>query len=287
MSEQSSVISHQNSERPARPLLRYFGGKWMLADWIISNFPKHRVYVEGWGGAGSVLLNKPRCYAEVYNDKDGEVVNLFRVVRDRGPELVRLLEATPFAREEYALAFEPTADLLESARRLVIRSYMGFGSNSICRNLRSGFRSNSNRSGTTPAHDWANFPKALPAIIERLRGVVIENRDAAEVMLRHDSPECLHYCDPPYVHETRSGHVRDHGYTHEMTDADHRAMAVVLKELRGAVIVSGYPCALYDEELFPDWVRLERQALADGALKRTEVLWMRNVKREHTLPGFH
>ncbi len=258
-------------ETPTRPLVRYHGGKWILAPWIIEHFPAHRCYVEPFGGGGSVLLRKPRSYAEVYNDLDGEMVNLFRVVRDSGENLRRLLELTPFSRVDFRESYEASSDPLEQARRTVVRSFMGFGSNS--HNKNTGFRSNSNRSGTTPAHDWRNYPGALGAIIERLRGVVIENRDAVEVMRTHDAETTLHYVDPPYVAATRD---KGGDYRHEMTDEQHRALAAALSELKGAVIVSGYPSPLYDE-LFAGWQRVERRALADGAAERTEVLWLRNV----------
>lgn len=259
---------------PSRPILRYHGGKWKLAPWIISHFPPHRVYTESYGGGGSVLLRKARSYGEVYNDLDGEIVNLFRVVRDRGAELKVLLELTPFARDEYAQAFEIIDDPMEQARRTVIRSFMGFGSNALLRSIRSGFRANSNRSGTTPAHDWANYPSCLEALIGRLRGLVVEHRDALDVMAQHDGPDTLHYCDPPYVHVTRTTAAHGaHGYTHEMTDEQHRAFAVFVRGLRGMVIVSGYACPLYDE-LLGDWQQFRKEAHADGARDRVEVLWL-------------
>ena len=80
------------SEGEVRPMVRWHGGKWVLAPWIISHFPPHQIYTEAFGGAASVLLKKPRCYAEIYNDLDGEIVNLFRVARERGKDLVALLE---------------------------------------------------------------------------------------------------------------------------------------------------------------------------------------------------
>lgn len=252
----------------SRPILRWHGGKWKLAPWIIQRLPKHRVYVEPFGGAASVLLRKPRSYAEVYNDLDGEVVNLFRVARDHGPELLRSLELTPFARDEFVDSYSRADDAVEQARRTVIRSFMGFGSNA--HNKATGFRANSNRSGTTPARDWKNYPHALSEIIERLQGVVIENRDAVEVMQAHDGPETVHYVDPPYVIETRDA---GQDYRHEMTDADHVALASALRELRGAVILSGYESPMY-RDLYAGWRRVSRAALADGARRRVEVLWI-------------
>ncbi len=241
----------------------------MLAPWIIAHFPPHRTYVEPFGGGGSVLLRKTRSYAEVYNDLDSEMVNLFRVARARGEELAKVCELTPFARAEFAQSYEPSGDELEQARRTLVRSFMGFGSNA--HTTKTGFRANSNRSGTTPAHDWMNYPDALRITIQRLRGVVIENRDALACMRQHDSPQTLHYVDPPYVMSTRSDGHGD--YAFEMDDADHEALAAGLLELEGWVIVSGYRCDLYDG-LYSGWRRVDRHAHADGAAKRIESLWL-------------
>ena len=226
---------------PKRPVLRWHGGKWKLAPWIIAQFPPHRVYVEPFGGAASVLLRKPRSYGEIYNDLDGDVVNLFRVLRsDHAGELIEALRLTPFARAEFETAYEPCQDGVERARRLIARSHMGFGSDGHNIEIRTGFRANSNRYGTTPAHDWVNYPAALEMVVARFAGVVVECRDAADVMAQHDGPDTLHYVDPPYLPATRSqksrrGKVRYHAYAHEMTDADHEKLLDFVGGLRGAV----------------------------------------------------
>lgn len=239
---------------PTRPLLRFHGGKWRLAPWIISHFPNHRIYVEPFGGAGSVLLQKRRVYAEIYNDLDADIVNLFRIVRDRGEELKEALHNTPFSRKEFEQAYEYTENDFEAARRTIIRAYMGFGSASATKTnygkstkgFRSkgnyngeygkpctGFRANSNISGTTPAHDFKNYPETLDRIIERLRGVVIECRDAKEVMEQHDNKHALHYCDPPYVKDTRYKGNQTSEYRHEMSNEDHQTLCAFLKSLKG------------------------------------------------------
>jgi DNA adenine methylase len=262
-------------------------------------FPQHRIYVEPFGGAGSVLMRKERVYAEVYNDLDDVVVNLFRVLRDevKSDRLIDALRLTPFARAEFDEALESAEDDVERARHLVVRSYMGFGSNAHSSSpvadktafktytrpqeqdtyRSTGFRANSNRSGTTPAHDWANYPDALSAIVERLRGVIVEKRHAPDVMKQHDGGGTLHYVDPPYLPETRSPankyDLKHRMYRHELTGDDHRELLTFLQTLEGFVVLSGYPSPLYDDAL-PDWRRVTCKAMADGARERTEVLWL-------------
>lgn len=269
---------------PTRPLLRWHGGKWNLAPWIIDRFPAHQCYVEPFGGAGSVLLRKARSYSEVYNDLDQILLGLFRVLRDpdSAARLIDLLKLTPFARDEFGEAYVPSDDPIEAARRTIVRSFMGFGSDSTAGHYRTGFRCNTTRMGTTPARDWVNYPDALRVIVDRLAGVTIENRPAIEVMLRYDGAQTLHYLDPPYLSETRaSGNRRRvgpgcepwHVYAHELSDADHAELLATALDLKGMVAISGYASSLYDDAL-TGWERHTRATYADGAMPRTEVLWL-------------
>lgn len=285
---------------PTRPLLRWYGGKWLLAPWIVGFFPHHRCYVEPFGGAASVLLRKPRSYAEVYNDLDDRLVDLFGLLRDekRAAELIRLLDLTPFSRAEFERAYAVSDDPTEEARRMIVRSFMGFGSDSTSGHYRTGFRCNTTRMGTTPARDWMSYPDALRLIVERLRGVVIEKKPASEILGRFDGPETLYYVDPPYLPETRSqGNRRRCGpgrasfevYQHELKAEDHVALLDHLKRVRGMVVLSGYPSGLYDESL-AGWRRVQKDAfaganLALGRAKRTEVLWLNPLAVERLGEG--
>lgn len=260
---------------PRRPLLRYHGGKWRIAPWIISYFPPHETYVEPFGGGGSVLIRKERCKLEVYNDRDGEIVNLFRVVRDQGPELLRKVGLTPFAKDEFELSYHSSEDPVEQARRTLVRAGMGFGSTGPSSGIKTGFRKSAKRRGTHAANDWDGQPDNLQRILNRFRGIIIENQDALKgnFMPYYDAPETLFYVDPPYVNSTRVWRGGKDAYKHELTDHDHRQLAWALRKLRGKVIVSGYPSPLYDE-LFAGWTKATKEALADKAAKRTECLWM-------------
>jgi DNA adenine methylase len=263
---------------PSRPVLRYHGGKFRLRQWIIGHFPPHRIYVEPFGGAGSVLLAKEPSFAEVYNDLDGDVVNVFRVLRDRvlAAELARQLRLTPFARAEFLASYEPAEEPVERARRTVVRGFMSYGSSSRRAN-RTGFRGKAYRQNQTGAQDWVTYPACIIDFIERLQGVTIDSRDAFDLIPQQDEAETLFYCDPPYVHATRSSlqwdSTNDRAYAHELSDADHARLLDLLESVRGMVVLSGYPNPLYETRL-SHWHRHERIALADQAVERTEVLWL-------------
>lgn len=271
-------LAAKNSVNVARPVLRYHGAKWKIAPWIIRNMPAHSVYVEPFGGGGSVLLRKERLPAEIYNDLDGRVVKVFRCLQDpvTAEAVRRRLSLTPFSRAEYERCYEVATDDVDGVCKTIALSFFGFGSDSITRSCRSGFRGKMLDKKATPAQAWSTYSDLIDTFTRRLMGVVIENRDANLVMQNYDTLDTLHFVDPPYVHVTRSRHrgknSTTHGYKHEMSDEDHRSLAGVLHGLTGLVLLSGYASSLYDE-LYPDWQRLELKTMADGAKKRTECLW--------------
>ncbi len=256
-----------------RPVLRYPGGKFKIEKWVISHFPRHEFYVEPYGGAGSVLLQKPRAQGEIYNDLDGDVVNVFRVLRDRkqAEELERVLRLTPFAYEEYKFAYEPCDDPIERARRTIFRSFASIGSDGVSRK-NSGFRGlKNNETSVTAAQEWSRYPNAVRAFVERLTNVLIENRPALHLISIYDRPETLFYVDPPYVMSTRS--KSSVLYSTEMTDQDHIQLADALHKVKGMVVLSGYYSSLY-EDLYSGWRMIQKSATAQNGKGRVECLWL-------------
>lgn len=264
-----------------RPPLRYHGGKWRLAAWIISHFPPHVCYVEPYGGAAGVLLQKSRSTLEVYNDAGQRVVTFFRVLREQPEALIRALELTPYSRAEFAMARDarrtPPADPVEDARQFFILSWQGRGGPLARWNTGWRFQRNDNR-GTGVAAAFADIDH-LHLVAERLRGVQIECGEALQIITRYDAPTTLFYCDPPYLPETRSkwGAKNGAAYEREMTNDDHRALAAALCAIEGMAIVSGYQSELYDE-LYAGWELVTTTTQADsgsaGAISVTECLWI-------------
>ncbi|EEC0942632.1 DNA adenine methylase [Salmonella enterica subsp. enterica] len=264
-------------EKIKHPAIRYHGGKFRLASWIISHFPEHRCYVEPFGGGASVLLRKEPSEAEVYNDLDGDVVNLFRVLRkpETAQQLIQACALTPYSREEFYGAYEDSDNQVERARKLVVRAAMGFGSAGATKG-KTGFRLDTKRNSATAQRIWARQPDNLAAVASRFSGVLIENRGAIQCMRDHDTVSTLHFVDPPYVHETRVETAKNSAYRFEMTNAEHTELLSALKELRGAVIVCGYNSDLYNDSL-TGWKRVTRTTAANGfagSVQRTECLWL-------------
>lgn len=266
--------------RKHRPVLRYHGGKFMIAPWIVSHFPDHDCYTECFGGGASVLLRKERSAGEIYNDLDSKIVNVFRCLQDpeKSKRLVNLLKLTPYSREEFYLAYEETEDDVEAVRRTIVRSFMGFGSDGTSGKYRTGFRGTVTKAQKTPASEWANYPWQLTTIIDRIAGVTLENTDAFELLERLDGPKTLHYVDPPYHPDSRSRGNRRRGkgfhvYEHELEVEDHVRLLDLVDGLKGMVALSGYDTPLYSEKL-RNWTRVEREHYADGGKPRLEILWL-------------
>lgn len=228
-------------------------------------------YLEPFAGSLAVFFNKNRSVIETVNDLDKSVTNLFEVMRDNPDKLARLIENTPWARDEYKKSYEITGEALEDARRFLVRSWqaIGFKSSDITgwRNNVKGINGN--------ITDWSlKLPeriKAASARLKHIKGhlVQIENQPAVKLIERHNSPNVFIYLDPPYVLSTRNNRI----YRHEMSDADHRELLKLISQHTGPVLISGYDSEIYSECL-KDWHTERHQARCEGGKKRTEVLWM-------------
>jgi DNA adenine methylase len=230
-------------------VLRWHGGKGLIAGRIIPLLPPHLTYVEPFGGAANVLLAKPRSRHEVYNDLNGRLVQFFRVLRDRPEELAEKVALTPYAREEYELSSEPTDDPVESARRFMVASWMTVQGFDGTHDRPTHFRRLVNMTATgrrAPVRQWASVEDRLYAAAQRLRAVQIDRQPAMKIMRDFNRPDVAFYLDPPYPLSTRSSFKR---YSHEMTDADHSELLRAARRSRASFVISSYPSPLYAREL--------------------------------------
>lgn len=249
-----------------RAILKYPGGKWRIADWIISYFPEHKVYVEPYFGSGACFFNKTPSYIETINDIDGNIVNLFRVCRDYPEELAKAINLTPFARDEFISCNTPSNDPIEQARRTLVRYHQSFGTSNSSKN---SWRNVQTYGGPRCATMWNCLPEIIVNCCERLKEAQIENTDALTLIERYNDENTLIYCDPPYLQELRKKNM----YKHEMSNQQHIELLKVLKASKSKIILSGYDNDLYNSEL-SDWTTAEKQTIAQMGLHRTEKLWM-------------
>ena len=226
---------------------------------------------------GDVYVGEFTLYSQFFDGLPvvGDVVNFFRVLRDRTPDLLQALAYTPWAEDEYRLCLEPSDDPLEEARRFFLACWAS---------VRGGpcpgpgdFRWQKRLTRRSAAADDVIRLDHLSAVARRLKHVQILNRDALrllDVVLEADETgDCLIYFDPPYVHATRANR---RGYRHEVDDAWHAAAAELLRRARGPVVVSGYPSPLY-AGLYEahGWARHERAFGTNSGGRRVEAVWVK------------
>lgn len=251
----------------ANAILRYPGAKWRIADWILEHMPPHAVYCEPYFGSGAVFFSKAPVKHETINDINGDVVNFFRICRERPEELAALLELTPYAREEYKESYQEVTDPLEKARRLAVRCWMAQGAR---QGESNGWRYSANSSGPVVAQQWTRMPEKVIQIACRLQYAQIDNRPALEVIARHNKSDCLIYADPPYLMHTRTGGKQ---YSYEMDEQEHVALLQTLLKHTGPVLLSGYDSDLYNDML-SGWGVAMKETRSDRGGTRTEVLWI-------------
>jgi DNA adenine methylase len=263
-----------------RPPIPYLGSKVRLAPRIVALMPAHRTYIEPFGGSLAVLLAKPRARHEIVNDRDGDLIAFWRVLRDRAAELERVCRLTPHARAEFAACGHlHVDDDLERARRVWVRLTQ---SRSRTLATSTGWAVDDGR-GRSNAVQQAALAARIPAAARRLAGVSIECAPATQVIRRlATAPDCLIYADPPYdpaVLRHRDRRAGSHNGYRWLLDADgHRELAEVLSAVPGTVMVSAYPSPLY-EQLYAGWHRIEWTMSKPSANRRgrsaraVEVLW--------------
>ncbi|OCZ53781.1 DNA adenine methylase [Dehalobacter sp. TeCB1] len=213
------------------------GGKRLLRKAIVARFPEDfERYIEVFGGAGWVLFYKEKhADLEVYNDADGDLVNLFRCVKYHCDEFLKELSYCLNSRELFEdfvsqKEIRGLTDIQRAARYflLIKTSYGADGRTFGCakRNI-------------------ASTMNYLTQIKERLDKVVIEHKDFENLINVYDRPEALFYADPPYYGSEKY-------YKETFTDIDHERLRDCLSNINGRCIIS-YNDHEYIRQLYKDF----------------------------------
>jgi len=256
-------------------LSAYYGGKASHAKHllpILEAIP-HTHYVEAFGGLAALLLNKRPVKVEVYNDVDGALVALMRVVRERPEELAYQVGLTPYARDEYKycqqILKEGKADELEMARAAWSMLKMTFNST-----LTSGGFSTGGMARTSSIAKEFHNTSSFYRVGARLKDVIIENTSWEQVFELHDKPGALLYLDPPYHPNTRTSR----GYRFEWSRSRHLAFVEKIVGAKAAVVVSGYDHPDYYSLEDAGWVRTCYMANTmqgvSGRMQAQESVWL-------------
>ena len=209
--------------------MSWIGGKKALRDEIISRFPTdYKRYIEVFGGGGWVLFHKaPGNDFEVYNDRNPNLVNLYRCVRDHPDELISELTYALNSRTDfdYIRKVMKTPTEIPDVKRAAYFYQL----------IRYSYASGLDSYASQPHSMWDNFPLITNACA-RLQKVVIENKDFEKLIDQYDRPESLFYCDPPYFE------TEDYYEDVRFTKADHIRLAGRLSSIEGKYLLSYNDC---------------------------------------------
>ena len=268
----------------------YYGGKakGQIFEVIQQCLEYNEIFVEPFAGAATTLLNRRPSTFEVLNDKDGNVSNFFRCLRDDGKELIERLKLTPYAKQE----FESCRDTLnaETWDSDIERARCWYVCVAQSRAGEVGLRWKLGRIRDETC--FANrVDDQLPLIVERLRRVAIHNEDAVKLVSYYNHKDVTCYCDPPYPLEVRTKVGK---YPRDSSDELHERLldAVTAPEYEAQCVISSYPNERYDAAL-KDWHRIEVEVCghaADGGSKqaklRTEVLYVNRMPKRQSMGLF-
>jgi DNA adenine methylase len=268
----------------------YFGSKLRIAAKMHDKLPPHNAWVELFCGSAAMTLAKKAAPIEVINDINSDIVNFYEQLRNRGNELLRKIELTPYAREELHLARVSTAHVskLERARRFFISAMMAV--NGSFGPAKGGFSTSNSYSRNrmeARVNRWNSVPDYLVKVVERLRQVRVENKDALLLFKEFaNRPATLAYFDPPYLGE------RIRGYDHdEDSEKYHEALLKAAIKAKCMVFISGYANDLYTDYLTKQngWHRKVIQAVTKGSngksFKRQEIIWFNSAFTEALKSG--
>lgn len=254
-------------------ILKYPGGKRNIVDELIKYVPEHKIYLEPFFGGGTLFFAKDPAAIETINDKDSDVVNLFRVIKDHSEKLARTLLVTPYSKQIYEESYiDDTLSEIDRACRFLVKCWQGYGSRGC--SSRVGFKTDiQKRERMYALWDWYNLPVRVIEVAERLRKVQIENRPAAELINAYNNEDTFMYLDPPYVFETRTKSNRGRQYNHEMSDSEHEQLLKTIVSSRAKVMISGYDSDMYNDYL-RTWYKRSFNSCSSGGSRRREVIWM-------------
>jgi len=239
----------------ATPAFPWMGGKGWLAQKLVHRMPRKACYVEPFAGAAAMLLALPVCPVEVLNDRNRDLIGFYRVMQDARlrQALLDRLQWTPYAREEYFRALNllnsAEDDPVTRAWAFFVVSNAAFSGGGQSGLTEKRFATSTQRS---QGRRMNYHIEGLPALAQRLKDVVIENRDAIDLLHQYDSSDTLFFLDPPYYPETRNiRHERSRGTYDggEMDAIQHLELLAMCRNLKGHVALCGYAHADYDDAL--------------------------------------